>query len=315
MMNLIFDTDFRSDCDDAGTLAVLHSLADLGECEIAGVIASTTGPHIVGAIDAMNTFYGRPEIPVGLVEGDHPHGDIDPYAPTLADRERFPSTRTNDCAPTSSLLYRQLLFAAPDHSIDIVVTGGQTALLQLLQTRPNHQEDKIPLSGRQLVEQKVRQLTMMAGAFDGSGRREFNITIDIPAAQAVARDWPTPVFYSGFEIGKHINTGSCLTCFDPDTHPLAMAYYLYTHTEGGANHMGDRHSWDQATLHLAVRGTEDQGKPIWELSPPGKVSVDPEGRTSFIEDAEGKHYYVKRTLDTAAITAIIEGLMTRARRE
>ena len=37
---VIFDTDMGSDVDDAGALAVLHRLADLGEAEIAGVIFS-----------------------------------------------------------------------------------------------------------------------------------------------------------------------------------------------------------------------------------------------------------------------------------
>ena len=37
---IILDTDFRSDVDDAGSLALLNALADLGECELIGVVAS-----------------------------------------------------------------------------------------------------------------------------------------------------------------------------------------------------------------------------------------------------------------------------------
>ena len=33
-VKVIFDTDMETDCDDAGALAVLHTLADRDECEI-----------------------------------------------------------------------------------------------------------------------------------------------------------------------------------------------------------------------------------------------------------------------------------------
>ena len=38
---IIFDTDMGSDVDDAGALALLHRLADLGEVELVGVIFSS----------------------------------------------------------------------------------------------------------------------------------------------------------------------------------------------------------------------------------------------------------------------------------
>ncbi len=38
---IIFDTDMGSDVDDAGALALLHRLAELGEVELAGVIFSS----------------------------------------------------------------------------------------------------------------------------------------------------------------------------------------------------------------------------------------------------------------------------------
>ena len=33
-VKILFDTDMTTDCDDAGAMAVLHALADRGECEI-----------------------------------------------------------------------------------------------------------------------------------------------------------------------------------------------------------------------------------------------------------------------------------------
>ena len=62
---IIFDTDMNGDCDDAGTLAMLHTLQDLGECNILAITTSWGGEVIPGAIDAINTYYGHPDIPVG----------------------------------------------------------------------------------------------------------------------------------------------------------------------------------------------------------------------------------------------------------
>src|SRR3990170_406515 len=60
-VKIIFDTDFHTDCDDAGALAVLHALADRGECEILAIMCSTRDPFSAPAIDVINTYYGRPD--------------------------------------------------------------------------------------------------------------------------------------------------------------------------------------------------------------------------------------------------------------
>jgi hypothetical protein len=39
-VRIFFDTDMHTDCDDAGALAVLHALADRGECEILATVVS-----------------------------------------------------------------------------------------------------------------------------------------------------------------------------------------------------------------------------------------------------------------------------------
>ena len=36
-VRIIYDTDLGGDCDDAGTLAMLHRLCDLGEAELLAV--------------------------------------------------------------------------------------------------------------------------------------------------------------------------------------------------------------------------------------------------------------------------------------
>jgi hypothetical protein len=68
---VIFDRDIGSDGDDAGALAVLHRLADLGEVEIAGVIVSSGKNRFgVGVCAAINTWYGRGDLPLGQYQMD-----------------------------------------------------------------------------------------------------------------------------------------------------------------------------------------------------------------------------------------------------
>ena len=40
-VKIIFDTDMIGDYDDVGAMAVLHKLADAGECEILATVSST----------------------------------------------------------------------------------------------------------------------------------------------------------------------------------------------------------------------------------------------------------------------------------
>ena len=62
---IIFDTDMVEDFDDVGALATLHAFADEGKCEILAMATCTRGNSSVAAVEIINHFYGRPEIPVG----------------------------------------------------------------------------------------------------------------------------------------------------------------------------------------------------------------------------------------------------------
>lgn len=66
---IIFDTDMDSDCDDAGALALLHALADRGEGEILSTVVSSQHPWSGPCVDAINTYFGRPDLPIGVPQG------------------------------------------------------------------------------------------------------------------------------------------------------------------------------------------------------------------------------------------------------
>lgn len=66
-VTLIFDTGIGNDVDDALALGVIHALQAHGHCELLAV--TITKDHALAApfVDAINTFYGRGEVPIGTV--------------------------------------------------------------------------------------------------------------------------------------------------------------------------------------------------------------------------------------------------------
>jgi len=303
---VILDTDFRSDVDDAGTLAMLNALADNGECEILGVVASQTGPHVVAGINAINTWYGRGDLPIGLSPVDDQRFP-DYYVPFIGDPENFPSTQSNETAPDSTTLYRRLLHEAPDGSVKIVVIGGQTCVALLLDSEEDHEGDgSIGRTGRDLVEAKVSGLYLMAGNFADADHAEHNINLDIEASRRVAAEWPTPIVYSGFEIGRQVITGGTLT--QPEVNPVAKAYELYP--AGGVGKIAGSSSYDQTMVYYAVRGLNDGKTALWTLSEPGTVDF-PEARTRFTPDPDGTRRHLIKEAPFERVAEPIETLMAQ----
>lgn len=306
---VILDTDFRSDVDDVGALAVLNALADAGECSLAGVIASLPGPAVVGAINAVNTWYGRGFIPIGISRIDENSSEKDPYAPAISDPDRYPSTQNRKTAPDSTWLYRRLLHESPDRSVKIVSIGGQTCLRLLLESGANMEGDgSINRPGIELVQAKVSCLCLMAGNFADGEYREHNINFDLEASQKVAANWPTRMVYSGYEFGRVVKTGGRLT--DPEHNPVARAYEIYPVSNAGV--ITDSPSYDQTIVYHAVRGGVSGGVRLWRESEPGEASF-PEGRTVFTRARSGRCRYLIPEAPPEVIAGVIEALMVQPR--
>ena len=89
MTKILFDTDIGGDCDDAGALAMLHRLCDLGECELLAVTACYASPYVAGCIDAINRGVRK----VFIMDGRVPHSILiesltDEGAGTMVIREK-----------------------------------------------------------------------------------------------------------------------------------------------------------------------------------------------------------------------------------
>jgi hypothetical protein len=126
----------------------------------------------------------------------------------------------------------------------MVSVGFLSNLRNLLMTRPDRLS---PLDGRELVAGKVRAWVCMGGQFP-KGPEACNLRRDAPAAAYAIEHWPTPIIFSGGELGSRIQTGAGLTKLPADS-PVRRAYKLY-------NGLTNRASWDQTAVLYAVRGLE-----------------------------------------------------------
>src|ERR1700743_3138301 len=67
---VIFDSDMGPDYDDVGAIALLHAFADSGKATILATMASTQYEGVAAVFNVFNTYFRRPDIPIGVPKGD-----------------------------------------------------------------------------------------------------------------------------------------------------------------------------------------------------------------------------------------------------
>lgn len=274
---IIFDTDITGDVDDVLALTMCHTLADRGACELLGVTISKTNPLTVSFVDAQNTFYGRPDLIIGVTRDTTAQKRESKYL-KLAESSDYPhDLRSNDQAREAVDVLRELLARQPDHSVSIISVGIASNMANLLKSKPDAHS---PLDGPALIQQKVKLLSIMAGAFTFANNTNYhleaNVINGVGFMQTVAEQWPeqVPIVWSGYEIGEALpfprrNINEDLN-YRPH-HIVKEAYLLHS----GPQH--DRPCWDQSSVLYAVFPDRD----YFGISSTGRVSVATDGFTRF----------------------------------
>jgi hypothetical protein len=288
-VRLIFDTDICGDCDDVLALGMIHSLQSRGLCRLLAVTISADHDLAAPFVDAVNSFYGRGDIPIGVV-GKGGVAEKSAFLSLVEEKNedgrfRYPHDWASG-RPGATVVLRATLAAQPDRSVVVVQVGFSTNLARLLDSPPDNCS---PLRGVELVERKVRMLSLMAGAFqpiEGNDHYlEYNVVKDIKSAKALAERWPTPMVYSGFEIGAALPYPAASIERDfgyVAHHPLAEAYVR----RNPPPH--NRPTWDLTSVLVAVLG--DRG--YFDLSSLGRATVESDGYTRFKQMADGTHAYL-----------------------
>lgn len=295
-IKVIFDTDVGDDCDDAGALAMLHALADRGEIEILAVMVSNRVPAAAACADAINTWYGRPDLPLGVVKSTASTQTNDRYATYIA--ERFPHDTPNPAAvPDAVTLYRRILAKQPAGSVVLVVVGPPTNISDLLKSAPDAAS---PLTGEELVGRAVRFY-----AAGGNGRATlprgeagWNYKWDLAAARHELAAMPghIPFVFAGGS-GLKVQTGAGYAQ-KPPGHIVRACYEQF---HGRSTDLG-RNSWDQLRLWYAVRPRDN-----FETAPPGNITLTDDTLVYTPTPNRNRTYAYAKDLARAA--AEIEELM------
>ncbi|PLK45258.1 nucleoside hydrolase [Emticicia sp. TH156] len=251
-VSVIFDTDIAPDYDDVGAMALLHALADAGEAKILATISCNAFETTAPAISVLNTYFGRPDIPIGITKREKPNMNCSQkWAEFIVDK--YPHKLKSNAEATEAVkLYRKILAKQPDQSVTIITVGFFTNLADLLDSQP---DEFSKLSGKDLIKKKVKWLVSMAAGLDKNQRfREFNVHIDASASQKVFSEWNTPMLLSGFEIGDKIRTGiRLINNEDIQNSPVKDAYQVALTKD--KNTIG-RNSWDQTAVLVAIKDIE-----------------------------------------------------------
>lgn len=213
-----------TDCVDAAALGMLHAMADGGEADILATVVSSRYPMSAPVVDAINTYYNRPDISVDAPKhGSGAYREDSSFLDQVA--AEFPRRlASNDDAPDAVDVYRSLLHQAEPHSVTILTIGYMSNPENLLKSPA---DSVSPLSGTELVERKVAQWVCMGGNFPVDPAEDnVNFTRDPGAALYTIRNRPGPIVFAGREIGHSIHVGEALR-HTPLDNPVRRAYQLH----------------------------------------------------------------------------------------
>ena len=288
---MILDSDFGSSTDDLFTLMMLHHYIDDGRVDLKGIVVDREGIKNAELVDIFNTYYGHPQIPIGLERNGvkNPRCFI-PYNGIcdLTDDQGNPLfKRTHDMTncPDGYKLYRQVLSQAEDKSIVVVAIGFVTSLAALFESEA---DEYSPLSGQDLFGQKVKSVYIQSGRFEsGDSLCGYNM-------RAASRQ--SAIFYEKLPKNVDIimspsNIGDIMDYQPQDVlvdlsyteiNPIKSVYTNYTCSTG-------QRMWDTNCLVNAVLGDD-----AYNLSPRGWVTFVDKGEESlmlFRQDPNGNARY------------------------
>ena len=305
---VIFDTDIGGDIDDLGALHALHVYADSGYLDIAGVMSSWAMRYHPTGIDAVNTYFGRPDIPVGRYDGEV----YDTKEYTWYVGTKYPADLTWEDAPTAVTLYRRLLAAAPDTSMTIIVTGRVNNIYELLHSPA---DTLSPLDGMALVRQKVKEFFIMGGSYNRVNKNEANFRWSGPGvARYVMDSVPRPVTLNGGMIGNMkdgYGTGSRLNELAEGAMMRNGYRYFFQNPPDWApltpsDSIPDWSIWDIITVQLAATGVQE----YFTIVDQGNLEVDEEGLTTWQPTPDGPHRYLSIKMDPNSYAdGVIEPLL------
>ena len=306
--------------------------SDPNQVELLAVLQDTLPPPCAGAISVINHWYGRDDIPIGAYKGSglslvgdartrmrmarppafpfvrpafaHQAGNPPlTYVESLV--SNFPSPiRDSSQVPDAVDVYRRVLAASPARSVTVASVGLLTNLELLLRSAPDAHS---PLTGHELVAEKVALLAVMAGDYPWggvecnacgcyNGADAMSKATAAAASSYVAANTPSSVrvIYLGFRDGDQVRTGAVMATCASAANPCRHALEDFHHRAGWGWGPGGRSSYDPLTTLFAVRGLSVEGMGFSDCDGcDGVNSINPaNGRNQWVAGPPSNQSYV-----------------------
>ena len=290
-IQMILDSDFGSSTDDLFALMMLHHYIDEGRVDLKGIVVDREGEKNATLVDVFNTYYGHPDIPVGLERNGVknprcfiPYSNI-VYLKNEQGAPLFPRSLDVSKCPDGYKLYRQLLSKADDNSVVVVAIGFATTLAQLFESGA---DEYSKLNGAELFGKKVKAVYLQAGRFEsGDSLSGYNMRAASKQSAVFFSKLPKNVelIMSPSNIGDAMDYAPADVMTDlsyTELNPIKSVYVNYTCDTG-------QRMWDTNCLVHAVLGDDE-----YNQSPRGYVTFVDLGEDSqllFKEDPNGNARY------------------------
>lgn len=279
-INIIFGTDWWSDCDDVAALDIMLKAHKYKLIDLKAIGVNSVMKYSAPSIKSMCEQYDLCGIPIGLVTSAKRKGLLCMYQKKLASFCK--SDFSNADCPEAYKLYRKTLASLQEKAV-IVDVGFPTLIAELLKSPPDEYSD---LSGKELVKNKVSEIIIMGGRWDKQTAKEYNFCaykVNRTAANYICENCPIPLTFSGYEVGKDIISGG------KNAGGLTRVAYTAHLSKKG------RPSWDPMTAIFTIIG--DARKAGYKKIR-GKARVNPKnGKNSFERSKNGNHFYLVKEKD------------------
>ena len=144
----------------------------------------------------------------------------------------------------------------------------------------------------------------MAARFDNEMGifKEFNVVKDAAAAVTAFSNWPTPIIFSGFEIGWKIHTGLPLVNNAAITHSPVKDVFARSIPMDPQDKNG-RMSWDETAVLVAVRGYQKYFDVV-----KGNFICNADGSNGWDKNGQ-RDYYLVQKMPVPEIEKVLNDLM------
>lgn len=301
-VDCIVSIDLGLDFGDASAQYLINHLQDSGELNVLGYVTPMTNNFAAPAVEVINRAFGRGHIPVGQNKATSAYNGGDYFGSYLANNYyNIIGNRTNALADTNIL--RVILADRPDASVTFLILGQWTNIKRLYDSPA----DSIsPLTGAQLIAQKVKRFVVMGGDYPTGN--EFNFNTD-PASALVVNNLYTNgarMSFVGYTLPLLMPVGG-LTGTLTAKSPLYGAWTNYVGNGGTAS----RPCWDELAVWYAARGATYQGTTYFTVTNRGFNTATASGSNYWTYDDvdHGQEYVATNAVSAATITNTLNAMI------